>query len=221
MVDSIGYHMCTLRFECKSMVEDLYNHDNTSSKSLIKGIPFPIKKAIQKAKVESSKLSIWETNSGKIALAWLYGYYDGDGIINTTGIVCGSKEMLEEIKDYFNIYYNVNGEDGDYYLSVGANLMNKMQALYHKGLDRKRRTFDERNDRHFIFNRGLKRARITYNDLGNLIYYFTIEELAEKLNCSKSFLYKYLSNNNIHVPKKKIDVINGKITYFESKFSKL
>ena len=79
--------------------------------------------------------------------------------------------MLEEIKDYFNIYYDVNGEDGDYYLSVGANLMNKMQALYHKGLDRKRRIFDERNDRHFIFNRGLKRAGITYNDLGNLVYY--------------------------------------------------
>ena len=129
--------------------------------------------------------------------------------------------MLEEIKDYFNIYYNVNGEDGDYYLSVGANLMNKMQALYHKGLDRKRRIFDERNDRHFIFNRGLKRAGITYNDLGNLVYYFTIEELAEKLNCSKSFLYKHLSNYNIHVLKKKIDVTKDKITYFESKFSKL
>jgi hypothetical protein len=129
--------------------------------------------------------------------------------------------MLEEIKDYFNIYYDVNGEDGDYYLSVGVNLMNKMQALYHKGLDRKRRIFDERNDRHFIFNRGLKRAGITYNDLGNLVYYFTIEELAEKLNCSISFLYKHLSNYNIHVPKKKIDVTKDKITYFESKFSKL
>jgi predicted transcriptional regulator len=62
---------------------------------------------------------------------------------------------------------------------------------------------------------------ITYNDLGNLVYYFTIEELAEKLNCSKSFIYKYLSNNNIHVLKKKIDVTKDKITYFESKFSKL
>ena len=220
--DSEGYHICTLRFECKSMVEDLYEHGYTSSKSKIKSIPYPIKKAIQEAKIESNKsLYIWKTNSGKIALAWLYGYYDGDGIINTTGIACGKKEMLEEIKLFFNIFYDVNGDDGDYYLSVGAHLMNQMQVLYHKGLKRKRKIFDERNDRHFIFNRGLKRVGITFIDIRKLVCYFTIEKLAEKLNCSKSFLINYLSNNNIHIPKKKVDMTKDKKTYYESKFSKL
>lgn len=220
--DYAGYHMCSLRFECRSMVEDLYEHGYTSSKSKIKSIPYPIKKAIQEAKIESNKsLYIWKSNSGKIALAWLYGYYDGDGLMNTTGIACGNKEMLEEIKFLFNIYYDVNGDDGDYYLSVGAHLMNQMQVIYNKGLKRKRKIFDERNDRHFIFKRGLKTAEITFSDIRNLVRYFTIEELAEKLNCSGSFLFNYLSDNNISVPKKKVDMPKEKITYYGSKFSKL
>jgi len=220
--DKDGNHICVLRFGCKSMIEDLYGHRFTSSKSKNKFVPDPIKKAVLRAKAEKGKvLDIWQTKSGRIALAWLYGYYDGDGLKASTAITCGSKEMLEEIKELFDIYYDVNGKDGNYYLTVGAHLMNKMQSTYDKGLPRKRRFWDERNDRHIIFKRSLERAEITLNDIRDLVNYLTIEKLTKKFKCSQNFLSSFLSKNGVFVPKKKIHMPDDKKQYFENKFLKV
>lgn len=220
--DNDGNHMCVLRFECKSMIEDLYSHGFTSSKSKNKSVPKPIRIEILRAKAEKSNvMDIWQTSSGKIALGWLYGYYDGDGLKASTGITCGSKDMLEDIKELFDIYYDVKGSDGDYYLTVGANLMNKMQTTYDKGLPRKRRVWDERNDRHFIFERSLRKAEITLDDIRDLVCFFTLKELAAILHCSISFLQNYLSNNNIFIPRKKKNIPINKQQYYKNKFLNL
>jgi hypothetical protein len=220
--DYDGNHMCVLRFECKSMIEDLYGHGFTSSHSKNKSVPEPIKRAVRKAKSEKDNVSdVWQTSSGKIALAWLYGYYDGDGLKASTSISCGSKDMLEDIKDIFNIYRDISGSDGDYYLTVGAHLMNKMQSTYNKGLPRKRRIWDERNDRHIIFKRSLDKARLTINDIRELVKYFTQKELCDIFHCSVSFFQRYLSNNNIFVPRKKIHIPQGILLHYNSKFLEL
>lgn len=220
--DKDGNHKCVLRFSCKSMIEDLYEHGFTSSKSKNKSIPGPIKMAILRAKVEKEKvLDIWQTWSGRIALAWLYGYYDGDGLKASTAITCGSREMLEEIKEFFDIYYELKGGPGNYYLTVGTYLMNKMQSTYDKGLPRKRRIWDERNDRHIIFKRSLETAEFTLSDIRDLVKYFTIQDLADVFNCSNTFIYNYLTKNNIHIPKKKIVMSPEKEHYFENKFFRL
>ena len=111
--------------------------------------------------------------------------------------------------------------DGDYYLTVGANLMNKMQTTYDKGLPRKRRVWDERNDRHFIFERSLRKAEITLDDIRDLVCFFTLKELAAILHCSISFLQNYLSNNNIFIPRKKKNIPINKQQYYKNKFLNL
>ena len=77
-------------------------------------------------------------------LAFLLGFYDGEGITGTTQIELGSKKMLEEIKDRFNIDHDVlphTNRPGHYYLFLGSQLVNLMQAIYRNSMISKRKDF--------------------------------------------------------------------------------
>ena len=119
------YQLAYLRFRCKPMAKDLMNLGFSSSKSLKKLIPI-----------------IFNKNSPinhKLFLAWVLGYYDGDGNANSTRITSGSKEFLEQIRLKFNILYevkiqhkkgkisnfdNIIATKSHWRLSLGASLFN-------------------------------------------------------------------------------------------------
>lgn len=77
-------------------------------------------------------------NSRGLYLAFLLGYFDGDGTVKTSKITSGSKKFLEQIKDLFRIKNKIHIRKGAYDLYLGADLFNEMLDNYSKSLKRKR-----------------------------------------------------------------------------------
>ncbi|MFX1501287.1 MAG: hypothetical protein ACFFDH_10035 [Promethearchaeota archaeon] len=85
-------------------------------------------------------------------LAFLLGYFDGDGKQGTTKISSGSRIFLNQIKEYFKIRNKVLFQKTEFYdslknrivrgstytLSLGPDLFNDMLANYQNSLTRKR-----------------------------------------------------------------------------------
>ncbi len=85
--------------------------------------------------------------SRELYLAFLLGYFDGDGEAGSSRIISGSKIFLKQIKMKFCIKYKIQEdiretEKGEilccYALSLGAELFNEMLSNYKKSLNRKR-----------------------------------------------------------------------------------
>jgi hypothetical protein len=90
-----GSERVGIQFSCKKMCNDLMKHGLTSRKSKIINYP-------------RQSLS-----SKELELAFLLGYYDGDGTRNRTIITSSSKTFLEQIKRRFNLPYNVRENIGE------------------------------------------------------------------------------------------------------------
>ena len=58
----------------------------------------------------------------KLYLAFLLGYYDGDGTKNTTRITCGSYKFLDQIKTLFSIKNEIGSKSGAFYLNLGPEI---------------------------------------------------------------------------------------------------
>ncbi len=104
--DIKNYPQKQIRFVCKPMWETLRELGLLGSKSERKSVPAYVKYAIEMAKKEAKNLDIhWsETYFGKIAHAWLLGFYDGDGTHQggySAAVGSSSKKLLQEIKDLF------------------------------------------------------------------------------------------------------------------------
>ncbi len=153
------YAISSITFSCKPMYFNLLEILTTRSKALCKDIPHTVKNLISRAKPESRDLNVnWkETNSGMLALAWLYGAYDADGTWAYpyyAGLLYSSCESyLQEISDLFEIYNEIKVEkcegdllkafDGEfiskgfYSLYISPDTFNLMIQTYNKGLSRK------------------------------------------------------------------------------------
>jgi len=154
-----------IKFSCKSMYNTLTKLGLFGSKSERKSVPSIIQEAIRLAKkeVENTNNHWSETIYGKVAHAWLLGFYDGDGIYtgktnlrNKYGaqILSASEALLEEIKDLFEIRNEVRtkmkpGEKtyvfdkpiisgGFYRLNLGSEVFKRLLQSYYNSLDRKR-----------------------------------------------------------------------------------
>ena len=97
-----------VQFGCKLMYQELQEISGIGSKADQKNVPQVVKNWITEAKSEAKELGIdWKyTDSGKKALAWLYGMYDADGTLregNTGRIYSSIKSYLLEIKELFDI----------------------------------------------------------------------------------------------------------------------
>ena len=83
-----------------------------------------------------------DTNWGIVALAWLLGYYDGDGTLDMRGnqmsarIYSASKEFLEQIKEIFEIEYSVltNTEPGEMRIVFGKPIVSRGYYLLTLGI---------------------------------------------------------------------------------------
>lgn len=143
----VKYRIVYIDFWCKPMYEELIEQDFKFFPKLI---------------------------SHDLYLSWLLGLYDGDGFQGKTMVCSAHKKILEQVKTYFNIKYEVreyyfNGEsyirnyaniteiiDNNikvnsslrflYILTLGARLFNKLMRNFNYSLERKRNTFNELNE---------------------------------------------------------------------------
>lgn len=79
-----------------------------------------------------------DLGSYKLNLAFLQGYYDGDGNAKGAGICSCSLKILEQFKSYFNIPFDIKEHKGVYYLNIGMNLKREMNENMTNSMPRKR-----------------------------------------------------------------------------------
>ncbi len=166
------YRVARLSFGCKSMVQDLINLGFFESRGEMKDrkLPHSILSHIEKANRIGGDWSI--SKSGRIALAFLHGFFDGDG--HYYGGSCGtvfssSKPFLKHLKEIYNIDNTIRehfhksvpndsqviyvkemqvDDDGikpSYHLTLGSELYKKMMRVNDNGLDRKRPSQEKKN----------------------------------------------------------------------------
>nr|MDO8099255.1 hypothetical protein [Candidatus Njordarchaeota archaeon] len=182
-----------IRFTCRKMSDDLIRH----------GVKFGKSKIIQYPR-ES-------LHNRDLELAFLLGYYDGDGIKDTTIIVSGSKGFLEEIKNRFNLPYKIREEitESEIHdirvigtrsrMCLGPELFNEMMKNYEQSMHRKRRLFCDAKERarrsaeackpEKVWKRidALKEWRaITDNELEELARRMPLTQIAIKYNLSSA-----------------------------------
>ena len=95
-------------------------------------------------KGSKSKKTEWplrEFGNPLLDLAFLLGFYDGEGKEGRTDMKVGNKQIIEQIKEKFGIPYEIDYSDGQFRLSLGSQLMNLMQSIFQKSLPRKRKIF--------------------------------------------------------------------------------
>jgi hypothetical protein len=119
-----------IRFACRKMSDDLIRH----------GLRFRKSKIIEYPKLSSRDLE----------LAFLLGYYDGDGKHNTTEISSGNRRFLEQVANRFDLPSKIRLQTGEKEIYgrkikgtvcrmyLGAQLFNEMMKNYQNSMPRKR-----------------------------------------------------------------------------------
>jgi len=154
-----GFESARLDFVCKPMVDKIDDIGFQRSKAEQKFVPDYVVQALREAKRTSEKTHIdwWLNLPGQVALAFLLGFYDGDGTYQggrQTRIYANSKELLEHIKELFEIKNDVltakaPGEDawafdrkyiskGFYSLALGPKIYDMMINSHKDSMKRKR-----------------------------------------------------------------------------------
>lgn len=135
------YYIAYVHFRCKPMVKDLVNLDFCGSKSNTKSLP-PIFNDIN------------NEFKRKLFLAWLLGFYDGDGEMNSTRISSSSREFLQEIKSALRISSKIGivhekgkksylegvvAKKTHWRMALGVSVYKEMMQNYKNSMPRKRK----------------------------------------------------------------------------------
>jgi hypothetical protein len=117
-------------FGCKRITNDLLRH----------GLKF----------LKSKTMEYPKLNRRDLELAFLLGYFDGDGKQRTTRLFSGSRRFLEQVSKRFDLQFKahenrresrLNGrkiKGTEYYMHLGAKLFNEMMENYENSMPRKR-----------------------------------------------------------------------------------
>jgi len=134
-------------------------------------------------------------------LAFLLGYFDGDGKQSTTKITSSSYELLEQIKTKFNLNARISLEKGSsaYSLHLGAELFNEMLENFHNSMVRKRIRFVTPNEL-IERNTKLKVTQSLLNETQRLVLYFPIKDISIYYGISAQRLGQICKENNIKLP---------------------
>jgi len=94
-------------------------------------------------KMKSKNIELPDLANRGLYLAFLLGYYGGDGKVGTTIITSGSNKFIQQIKESFNIPNKIWRTDSEwegvgYNIYLGMDLMREMLANYKNSLQRKR-----------------------------------------------------------------------------------
>jgi len=79
-----------------------------------------------------------DLGSYEMNLAFLQGYYDGDGNAKGAGVCSCSWRILEQFKNYFNIPFDIKHRKNVYYLNIGMKLKRIMNQNMTNSIPRKR-----------------------------------------------------------------------------------
>ena len=159
---------------------------------------------------KTKKIQLPNLRNRDLYLAFLLGFFDGDGTQKRTIITTASKKFLEDIKLLFNLSFKIhiklptehkmNGRKINsgkvYYMCLGAKLFNEMMDNYEHSLPRKRKYFcteEERIERikYKAWHGGhQKKFNITKEELEKLVWEITSEEIAKKYNISGRLVTK-------------------------------
>jgi len=168
------------------------------------------KYGIKPAKSKIIELPNFENR--ELNLAFLLGYYDGDGTINTSRITTGSLKFLEQIKAKYKIKNKIRTRKGAFDLHLGSDLFNEMLENYEYSLPRKRiklQSSEERNqrllqEREKVFKKaarlgGLAKRKLylSKEELQDLLSYTNVSEIAEKYSVAKNTVYRRIKELNI------------------------
>jgi hypothetical protein len=127
----------------------------------------------------------------ELKLAFLLGYFDGDGKQGTTRISSSSCLYIEDIKRIFKIdykpeittYKSKSGENKrSYKLHLGADLFNEMLENYEASLPRKRIKFQSTEERRKIAIKrfsGAKKFKFTKEELKDMVWKYPLIRIAE------------------------------------------
>jgi hypothetical protein len=146
--------------------------------------------------VKSSKKSTIfpKLDNRNLDLAFLLGFFDGDGKEGTTQFHIGSKQILEQIKEKFNVPHKILlDKKGNYYFSLGGKLFNEMMSNYENSLERKRKTFR-------IPIKDILRETFTKKELEQLIWTLPLKEIAKRYNAYPKILNELCDEWGIKKP---------------------
>lgn len=151
-------------------------------------------------------------SSRELLLAFLLGFFDGDGKRGSTRITSSSFKFLDQIKIKFNLPYTIYHEPGKnaWSLHLGAELFNQMLDNYKKSMPRKRvrlvtpKELKERNTKIMITTEVLE-------EIQNLVLRIPIKELCVYYGISSSRLGQICRENDIIIPPRGYWVKNKKI----------
>jgi hypothetical protein len=130
VIDEGGHKQAMIRFGCKKMSDDLIR----------RGLTFRKSKTIQLPNLPRTSLE----------LAFLLGYYDGDGRTHTTMISSGSLQFLGQVKERYKLPYKIYVDKRqkeiygrklkgtNHMMHLGSELFNKMMKNYTNSMPRKR-----------------------------------------------------------------------------------
>ncbi|MBN1217061.1 MAG: hypothetical protein JXA99_16690 [Candidatus Lokiarchaeota archaeon] len=131
----------------------------------------------------------------ELDLAFLLGFFDGDGKEGTNQFHIGSKLILEEIKKRFNIPHKINPDGkGNYYFSLGGKLFNEMLDNFPDSLSRKRKYFR-------VASKNIFEDSIQKDELIKLVWKMPIKKICEIYNVYPRIVNEICLKWNIKKPK--------------------
>ncbi|MFW9873496.1 MAG: hypothetical protein ACFFG0_10365 [Candidatus Thorarchaeota archaeon] len=135
---------------------------------------------------KSKIIELPDLNTRELYLAFLLGFYDGDGKTGYPRIFTGSRKFLEQIKNKFKLKYKIYERSSSgyyqgrlikshgYSMSIGVKLFNEMIANYQESLPRKRRLVSYNEKLEIIRNSSdlisTKKFKITKEELEDLVW---------------------------------------------------
>lgn len=95
---------------------------------------------------KSKSIRLPKLASRELYLAFILGYYDGDGKVGSTVITSGSIKFIRQVKNYFGIIHkiwqtNSEWEGVGFNIYLGMELMREMLTNFKNSLIRKRKCF--------------------------------------------------------------------------------
>ena len=190
------YKLAYLAFGCKPMMNDL------------------IKLGFWDPQHEKKCIFVPNSYNRELLLAWLLGFYDGDGIQDRTQVCSTNRNFLKEIKKIFHIKYEIlqvrnsdifkdlnfkiHERKSFYTLTLGARLFNEMMINYGDSLSRKRKLYSERYEALDDLKKGVKNKKI----LQNLVFHYSRLEMIDIFNKSGHTFDKLVIEWDIKMPRK-------------------
>lgn len=148
---------------------------------------------------KAKRLSLPDFYDEKINLAWILGYYDGDGSEKCPRLSSSSYILLKQIKEKYNIDFDIWTNGNVHVLYCGEHFREMLCRNYEDSLKRKRVEILGRPNR--LKNKNLD--FITAEILTSLVKTHSLAEIGKMFGVSRVSLFVKAKRENITIPKRK------------------